>query len=305
MNKNIYFSPGKLLLTGEYVVLDGAKALAVPTFLGQKMCVEVSEMSQNFIFWRAFHQEKLWLEIKINYKKWEILETNNKSAAEFILNVFKQVFKLSPVRFLTNKSYHFQTNLQFPADFGLGSSSTLMANLARWAGVNPFLLNEKSLGGSGYDVAIAEEKSALTFQKVNEINQIETINFNPEFLDDLILIHLNKKQDSREGINLYRSKIKSDSLISNFSKLTDEVLSSKTIENFSFLMDEHEHLISKFLGIKTVKELYFRDAPVFLKSLGAWGGDFILSRKFDGYKNYFIAKKYTSIFDYRELVKVN
>ena len=30
-----FFSPGKLLLTSEYVVLDGALALALPTKLGQ------------------------------------------------------------------------------------------------------------------------------------------------------------------------------------------------------------------------------------------------------------------------------
>ena len=30
------FSPGKLLLTSEYVVLDGALALAVPTKWGQE-----------------------------------------------------------------------------------------------------------------------------------------------------------------------------------------------------------------------------------------------------------------------------
>ena len=30
------FSPGKLLLTSEYVVLDGALALAVPTQWGQE-----------------------------------------------------------------------------------------------------------------------------------------------------------------------------------------------------------------------------------------------------------------------------
>jgi mevalonate kinase len=33
--KNHIFSPGKLLITSEYFVLDGALALAVPTRLGQ------------------------------------------------------------------------------------------------------------------------------------------------------------------------------------------------------------------------------------------------------------------------------
>ena len=35
-----YYSNGKLLLTGEYVVLDGAEALAVPTRFGQNLTVK-------------------------------------------------------------------------------------------------------------------------------------------------------------------------------------------------------------------------------------------------------------------------
>ncbi|MEQ3661167.1 MAG: GHMP kinase, partial [Flavobacterium sp.] len=38
--KQTYYSNGKLLLTGEYVVLDGAKALAVPTKFGQSLSIE-------------------------------------------------------------------------------------------------------------------------------------------------------------------------------------------------------------------------------------------------------------------------
>ena len=35
-----YYSNGKLLFTGEYVVLDGANALAFPTKFGQSMSVK-------------------------------------------------------------------------------------------------------------------------------------------------------------------------------------------------------------------------------------------------------------------------
>jgi mevalonate kinase len=34
-----FYSHGKLLITSEYAVLDGAKALALPTRLGQKLSV--------------------------------------------------------------------------------------------------------------------------------------------------------------------------------------------------------------------------------------------------------------------------
>jgi len=41
-----YRSNGKLLLTGEYVVLDGALSLALPTTLGQRLTVEKNKTSQ-------------------------------------------------------------------------------------------------------------------------------------------------------------------------------------------------------------------------------------------------------------------
>src|SRR5690606_4211532 len=131
------------------------------------------------------------------------------------------------------------TNLQFPANFGLGSSSTLMNNLAQWAGIDAFTLNETCLGGSGYDIAVAQEKSAILYQNKPERN-VRKIDFNPSFKNDLIFIHLNQKQNSREGINLYRSKEKSPELIEEFSEITKLVLKAKTLADFSDLMVLHE-----------------------------------------------------------------
>ena len=47
------FSPGKLLLTSEYVVLDGALALALPTKLGQEFFVEETLDHQSRIYWNG------------------------------------------------------------------------------------------------------------------------------------------------------------------------------------------------------------------------------------------------------------
>ena len=151
------FSPGKLLLTSEYVVLDGALALAVPTKWGQEFFFEETQDGFSTVFWEAYHQDILWLKAEINYKTWEITSSNLPQAAAFILKVLQNVQKLSGDKFRSASSYHLKTNLQFPADYGLGSSSTLMNNLAEWAGIDAFKLNELSLGGSGYDIAVAKE----------------------------------------------------------------------------------------------------------------------------------------------------
>lgn len=295
------FSPGKLMLTSEYFAMDGALVLAVPTKLGQEFSFEEKDDEKSLIFWEAYHQNKLWLKAVMDYKNWQILETNIPSSAEFILKTLKNVQSLSTIKFKDNFTYHLKTNLQFPADYGLGSSSTLMTNLAEWSEIDPFYLNKISLGGSGYDIAVAKEKSAVLFQSVPEI-KYKKVNFDPSFKNELIFIHLNQKQDSREGINFYKSKTKSQKLVDEFSDLTRNILVCNELENFSQLMLIHEQKISNFLEISTVKAKYFTNCPVFVKSLGAWGGDFVMSSKFDGFEDYFWGKGFRTIFNWNEII---
>lgn len=296
------FSTGKLLLTSEYVILDGALALAVPTRLGQEFSCEENTTAPHHILWEAFHQNKPWLKIKINYKNWKIIETNIPSSAQFILKTLQIIQKLSLDKFKDKTSYHIKTNLQFPANFGWGSSSTLMVNLSRWANINAFELNEMALGGSGYDIAVAQEISAILYRLENNQRHIERLHYSPNFKNELILIHLNQKQDSREGINLYRSQPKSQKLINDFSEITKDILYTKNIGDFTELMELHEKKLSNFLKLNTIKEKYFADCPSFVKSLGAWGGDFVLSTKFSDYKNYFFERGFTTVLDYEDVV---
>ena len=295
------FSHGKLLLTSEYVVLDGALALAVPTKWGQEFFVEENFDGKSLVNWTALHQGKFWLKATIDYRNGKILTTNIPESAEFILKVLMKVRDLSKIQLKGNSSYTITTDLQFPANFGLGSSSTLMNNLAQWANIDAFELNESCLGGSGYDIAVAQEQSAILYQNLPE-RSVQKIDFNPSFKKDLIFIHLNQKQNSREGIDLYRSKEKSPDLIKEFSSLTKQVLEADNLEIFSELMILHEKKLSSFLGIETVKEKYFENSPHFVKSLGAWGGDFVMTSKFEDYEDYFQGKGFLTIINYEDLI---
>ena len=295
------FSPGKLMLTSEYVAVDGALVLAIPTKLGQELFYTENENQKSLIFWEAYHQNQLWLKATIDYNNWKIIETNDFKASEFILKTLKNVQNLSEIKLKNDTSYHVKTNLQFPSDFGLGSSSTLMNNLAEWANIDPFILNEISLGGSGYDVAVAKEKSAVLYSRFPE-RVYETIDFQPNFKVELIFIHLNQKQDSREGISHYRSKPTSTELINDYSVLTKKIVNSQNLEEFSELMTIHEQKLSDFLETPTVKEKYFQDCPSFVKSLGAWGGDFVLASKFGDYQDYFKQRGFSKIFSWKDLI---
>ena len=299
---NYFFSHGKLLLTSEYMILDGALALAIPTQFGQKLTIQEIEDAQSLIIWESLCQNQLWVKTKINYKNWKILESNLTDSALFIMNIIKEIQKLSSDKFKKNTSYLIKSNLEFPQNFGLGSSSTLLTNLAKWAKINPFELNENILGGSGYDIAVAQNSSAILYQVKDKIRHIENINFSPKFKNELLFIHLNQKQNSREGIKLYHSKNKSQQLIQEFSEITKSIVQCNDINSFSELINLHEKKLSQFLGLKTAKEIYFSDCPVFIKSLGAWGGDFVMSKKFDGYQKYFTPKGFKNVFTWQNLI---
>ena len=297
------FSHGKLLISSEYLVLDGALALALPTKLGQEFFFEEKSDNQSIIEWKSLCRGEKWFKSKIDYNKWEILETDDAQSAEFILEILKETQRVSKVKLQNLETYSLKTNLEFPRNFGLGSSSTLMNNLALWAEIDPFCLNEKMLGGSGYDIAVAKEASALLYRKGLDNREIEKINYSPMFKDELLFVHLNQKQNSREGIRLYQSKNKSAELIKEFSDLTEKIFRCQDLEDFSELMNFHEEKLSDFLGLETVKKTYFPDCPVFVKSLGAWGGDFVMTRKFQGYENFFHGHGFHTFFGWNEIIK--
>ncbi len=295
------FSPGKLLLTSEYAVLDGAKALALPTKWGQELFVEPLTENSSRIHWKAFHQHDLWLDTIVDYQTETIINSNNPEAAAFVLKVIQTLKHLQSVSLTGNKSWSLKTNLQFPANYGLGSSSTLMNNLAQWAGVDAFDLNEKCLGGSGYDIAVAQQQEPILYT-ARPVRTVEPVALDWPFKEELIFIHLNQKQNSREGISLYRSRPTSEALLSQCTEFTERARLAQDLETISQIMTEHEQTLADFLGLKTVKEQYFSDCPAFVKSLGAWGGDFVMSHQFGGYREYFAQRGFSTVFKWNEII---
>jgi len=67
MKKETYYSNGKLLLTGEYLVLNGAKSLAVPTKFGQDL--EVTPALGKKIIWKSYDADgSIWFEDEILFE---------------------------------------------------------------------------------------------------------------------------------------------------------------------------------------------------------------------------------------------
>lgn len=294
-----YYSNGKLLLTGEYVVLDGAAALAVPTKLGQSL--QVVKTEQPVIHWKSItNNNECWFEGFFNLAT---LDCNIQNPiAQKLTAILKTAKSMNP-DFLSDKNgYKVVTKLDFDREWGLGSSSTLINNIAAWAEINAFTLLEKSFGGSGYDIAAAQSDSAIIFQKNKNNYDVREVFLNWDFKEKLYFIHLNKKQDSKEGITTYRSKAKDTQIIKAVSAITNKLLMCYSLADFEVLLQAHEQHISNLTGLPTVKSLYFSDYSHTVKSLGAWGGDFVLAVVPDYDPAYFLNKGYHTIIPYKEML---
>ncbi len=305
-----FYSNGKLLLTGEYFVLDGAKSFAVPTTCGQDLVVKPIEGQQ--LIWKSYtNTNDCWLEAIFDLPKIRLVSADFDSdedggsdiLAENLMKILEEVRSLNPKFLNSNQGFLVETHLTFPKNWGLGTSSTLINNLANWAKVNPYKLLGKTFGGSGYDLACAQHNTPILYTK-NKIQPIvEEVNFNPLFKEQLYFVYLNKKQNSREGIQRYK-ELKGNliSEIENVSQLTDAFLVCNNLQDFEKLLFEHEKLVSKTIQLKTVQELYFSDYFGQTKSLGAWGGDFILATGNTDSPNYFNNKGFQTVIPYSDLI---
>jgi len=294
MNGITYFSHGKLLITGEYAVLDGAKALALPTKYGQRMHFH-PQPGSNCLLWESFTDKgHLWFSAS-----WELNSMK--------VNVGQGLpsEKGLPASFLEGK---IETRLDFPRDWGLGTSSTLIALLSKWTQINPYYLLEKSFGGSGYDIAAADASGPITYRRMKENNKKPEVNiapFNPSFLNKIYFLYSGKKKNSREGISAYRSKPLNPAYISEISQLTEKVLTAEHFSDFCTLIKTHEEITGNQLGLIPIQEEYFTDFQGVVKSLGAWGGDFLMiltELPQSDIISYFKKKGFSTLFTYHELI---
>ncbi len=280
-------------------MLDGAKALALPTRFGQSL--EVSNGTQPGIHWKSFLDDKsIWID---NFFSWETLKKlpeNLVSPENQLQNILFHAFELTKKDFSESESLHIETYLNFPKDWGLGTSSTLINNIAEWLSISPYKLLELTFGGSGYDIAAASAKGSILYNLNNDgSSNVETVNFNPVFSDNIYFVHLNQKMNSRNAIADYSKLRESAKLqINHINKLTLQIVDCKTLSEFEFLITQHEEILSDILQVPTVKSRLFKDFPGAIKSLGAWGGDFVMVTSERHPREYFGVKGFLTVLNF-------
>jgi mevalonate kinase len=171
--------------------------------------------------------------------------------------------------------------------------------------IDPMPLHFKVSNGSGYDVACGMTDSAITYQLDDGLVAVNPINWKPSFSASLFFVYLNTKQKSSSEVSKYqdrKSNFDMDAAVDEISSITQSMLNAESVEDFDEAMVKHEELMSSVLGYPTVKQLYFSDYKGTVKSLGAWGGDFVLATGSYEERAYFVSKGYDVIEEYDALI---
>jgi len=294
------YSNGKLLITGEYLVLNGAEALALPLSCGQSL--NYKKTNDNLIKWNSYDlKNKIWFSAIIDKNNFKVIKSSDSTVCKRLNQILKSIRNHNS-EFLNKNGYEIETKLNFDKDWGLGSSSTLISNLSKLANVDPYIILNETFGGSGYDIACSKVNYPILYSLINGKRVIQKVEFNPLFKKNLYFIYLNKKQDSGKEITSYRNLKISDSDIDKVTSISKQIIKTKSQQEFNLLLDSHEEILSSILKRETIKKELFYDFEGSIKNLGAWGGDFILSSSTSNPSSYFFSKGFNKILTYDEMV---
>jgi mevalonate kinase len=300
--KKEFYSHGKLLLTAEYLVLDGADALAFPTKFGQSLAVDSGK--KNTIEWKSYdHNESLWLDFCFSIEEIKLFNRKVENDRDRLLSILMNAHKINSTFLGNTDGFSIVTKLDFPNNWGLGTSSTLINNVSKWANLDPYKLLNVTFGGSGYDIAAANNDHPIIFTKKENqaVSKKQLINWN--FRDQLFFVHLNKKQNSRDSITSYRKVLKSKIIeIQKINKLTIDLCNCNSLTEFKNLIKRHEKIVSNMIQQKPIKEVLFKNYHGGIKSLGAWGGDFILATGDEDDHKYFKKKGFNTIIPFGKMI---
>lgn len=285
--------------------MDGALAWAVPTKYGQWL--EVFPDQPGMIVWQALDYEAIpWFEATLKLSDLTVVQYNEEGFATRLSEILQAARRQNPKFLKGNEGKKIVTRLEFPQDWGLGSSSTLISLVAQWAEVDAFKLLADTFGGSGYDIACAKSETPILYNLLQGNPVWETVNHVPPFKDHIYFLYLGQKQNSREGIARYRKlDIDYGKLVTEVTLCTITLQAAQQIDTLQQSLEWHESLIANALQLETVKDRLFPDFDGAVKSLGAWGGDFVMvvsEQNTAEVMAYFEAKGYQTLLTWDEMV---
>jgi len=285
-------------------VLDGAKALALPTKFGQDLVV--SPGANNEIKWKSFDQDgSIWFEDTFTFDEIRKKSPNtSNSIKSTLIEILNAAYALNLEFIDSSEGFEVETRLTFPKFWGLGTSSTLINNIAQWLQIDAYTLLWDSFGGSGYDIACAQHSSPIIYSLDDNLPKVREIKFNPPFTNNIWFVYLNRKQSSKAAISSYyanRSEHLNEKLQS-INRITSIISETDNPGVFAREIENHESIISDIIEMETAKETFFPDFKGSIKSLGGWGGDFILAMSREDPTAYFHSKGFKTVVPYQDMI---
>jgi mevalonate kinase len=265
--------------------------------------LEVIPIEEPKIYWESKDEKgKTWFKTSFQFPLDKVIVANK--TEETLIKILQQAQLQNPNFLTKEQGFKITTNLGFPRNWGLGSSSTLLNNIAQWAAINPFELVQNTMGGSGYDVACARSDTPIHFQIEADKAKVTATSFNPKaYNDKLYFVHLNIKQDSQKEVRKFldeRNRFSRE--VAEISQITKLVEQASTIHEFAEYIKTHEEIIGSVLKRTPIQKVLFKDYFGQIKSLGAWGGDFILVTGNEDTPNYFKKKGYETVLLYDKMI---
>lgn len=295
------YSSGKLILMGEYAVLHGMDALCIPLKAGQTMMVDSS--NDDHIHWSWKYKDRYLADFTLHKESLEVL-TCRHGDPSWVIRLINHIRSKSE-DFLKNRGRIIRFDNQFPPEWGLGSSSATISSVCRYAGVDPFHINEILTGGSGADIAAATANQWFIYRKAQPpvswslpfpFRLAHHVWFVYSGSKQATASHIQEVKNTRNTFNI--------SLLPHVNWLVYRFITASALPELSFIVQEHESVISQLI-LKDPVGADFPDFPGKIKSLGAWGGDFLMavSQQDEAFvKNYFATRGYPEVFSWEYFI---
>ncbi len=269
-----FHANGKLLITGEYLVLVGAMALALPLRFGQKL--HVTKTEQRIIDWESSTPAGQWFTGKFDADTFQAISVDKVNIADELIRVLSAARKLNPDFLKGESGCRITTLANYPIEWGLGSSSSLCHLIAGWACVNALDLHSLISNGSGYDVACAGQSDMIYFQLNDGKPEITPAYAGKALYENTYFVYLGNKQDTeREVVTFLENSNYSINDVEKVSRLSSLICHAGSYDELFGLVEEHESILCRILKREPIARR-FPSFPGTAKSLGAWGGDFAM-----------------------------
>jgi len=297
------YAHGKLLITGEYLVLQGAEALAVPLKLGQHVSIKPARGAD--LHWKSLRPDgSVWFEGQFSMLDFTAQETSDQDMANRLTDILTAVTRQNPDFLADWKGQKVECRLEFDPAWGMGSSSTLIHAIAEWGEVDPWTLYDQTFGGSGYDLACATAEGPILYRNTEDEIHITPLGLDWGFADQLLLVYSGNKMNSRHSVDQHADALrKAASEVEAISLLSNQVVDAESLDEWMGYLTEHNQRLSRILQVEA--NPWAPDFPGLIKPLGAWGGDFFLAASHEdpkAMKRWLAERGFPVVFSWRELV---